>query len=136
MNYVNSFIAVAEDSLAQAGMPPPTKGARKSVALAQYEMLSAHPYKYTQEDILFESSTTLRERPNLSAAEKRGLREEFFAKPQACLRASALPKKFGWGFHFDADGGVAIYPVASEQYRNFANDGSLKQMKAMRSSRA
>lgn len=33
----------------------------------------------------------------VSAEEVAQLRQEFFNKPQACLRSSPLPKKHGWG---------------------------------------
>ncbi|WP_298711512.1 DUF6157 family protein [Micrococcus sp. 2A] len=40
-------------------------------------------------------------------------REAFFAKSQACLRASPLGKRHGWGLHHDAEGRVALVPLGS-----------------------
>jgi hypothetical protein len=103
----------------------------------QYELLSAHPYRLTQEDVLFE--TWLRRRPDageLAEDERAVLREAFFATPQACLRASPLPKKYGFGLHFDADGRAALCPVESEEYaRLSAGPAGVKVVKAMRSAR-
>lgn len=107
----------------------------------QYELLSAHPYRFTQDDVLFE--TWFRRRPGvvpmpgeLAEDERAVLREEFFARPQACLRASPLPKKYGFGLHFDADGRAALCPVESEEYaRLSARPAGVKVVEAMRSAR-
>jgi hypothetical protein len=68
-------------------------------------------------------------------AERKTAREQFFSRGQACLRASALGKKFGWGVHSDAQGRVAIFAVDSPEYRRLAADPGIKQVKAMRSKR-
>ena len=54
------------------------------------------------------------------------------------MRASALPKKYGWGVHYDSDGEMAIYPVESDEYRRMAegDGGRLQVLPAMRSRRA
>ncbi|WP_370872528.1 DUF6157 family protein [Paenibacillus zeirhizosphaerae] len=39
---------------------------------------------------------------------------------QACLRASMLPKKLGWGIHFNGEGKLALIPMESELYRSYA----------------
>lgn len=140
MNYVGAFIAVADDCPAREGLVPPTKpGRKRTVAAIQHAMLAGAPYRYTQEDVLFQ---TYAEGQGLSpeelAARGAALREEFFATPRACLRASPLPKRYGWGLHFDGEGRVALYPVDSAAYRAFiaGERGELKVLKAMRSSRA
>ena len=61
---------------------------------------------------------------------------EFFSKGQACLRASELGKRFGWGVHADAEGRVAIYAVDSKRYQALARDPDIKQVRAMRTKRA
>jgi hypothetical protein len=73
--------------------------------------------------------------PAEQTAQRESLQRAFFSKPRACFRASPLPKKFGWGVHYDADGRLAIYAVESDDYRRLTNDPSLKQLAAMRSSR-
>ena len=75
------------------------------------------------------------ERNGIPPEELAGRRAEFFSKGQACLRASPLPKSYGWGIHFDAESRVAIYPRCSAEYDRLRADSSLKQLKAMRSSR-
>ncbi len=70
-------------------------------------------------------------------AERAALRAHFFAKSQACLRASPLPKSYGWGLHFDGEGRVALCPMESEAYRRLvAGADGVKVLKAMRSRRA
>ena len=52
------------------------------------------------------------------------------------MRASALPKKYGWGVHFDEQGRMALYGMETDAYREFAAmTDTLKVLPAMRSSR-
>ncbi len=140
MNYVEAFIAIAEDCPVDHGVVPETKpGKKPTIAAIQYALLADAPYVYTQEDVLFHThAQTKAIAPEELAARSPALRAAFFAKPQACLRASPLAKQYGWGFHFDADGKVALYPRESDEYRAFADNasGTLKVMKAFRSRRA
>ena len=123
-NYVDTFIEVAEDCPVTVAEIPPTKEPR-TAAQIEYEMLIDKPYKYTSDDVLYESN-----------GHRRGLsREEFFAKPQPCFRASALGKKYGWGVHCDKDSKIGIYGLESEEYKRLASDGRIKHRKAMRSSK-
>jgi hypothetical protein len=133
MNYVDTFIEVADDCPAQIASVPAPKGDKKTLPMLQYEMIAHHPYAYTQEDILFE---TYAEYNQIPAADRPTERQKFFAKGQPCLRASALSKRYGWGIHSDASGRVALYAVESEDYQRLAGDASLKHTKAMRSKRA
>lgn len=124
-NYRSTFISVSEDCPAHTGVEPPLKEP-KTVARIQWEMLNAAPYGRTSDDIVY-----------ASGGARRGLsRDEFFATPQACLRASPLPKRYGWGLHFDANGHVAMYPVGSSDYERLSNDPNLTQLRAFRSRKA
>ena len=140
MNYVEAFIAIAEDCPVDHGVAPKTKpGKKPTIAAIQYALLADAPYVYTQEDVLFHTHAQIKAiAPEELATRDPALRAAFFAKPQACLRASPLAKQYGWGFHFDADGKVALYPGESGEYRAFADNqlGTLRVMKAFRSRRA
>jgi hypothetical protein len=135
MNYTDTFITVAEDCPVTTSVIPGVKSEKKPVAVIQYEMLADHPYKYTQEDVLFE---TFARHKGIPAEELKAraahMREEFFSKPQPCLRTSPLAKKFGWGFHFDPKGKVALYAVHSIEYKKFSKQAG-KVLKALRSAR-
>lgn len=139
MNYVDSFITVAEDCPVHKGVVPQTKSEQKrSVAVIQYELLADAPYVYTQEDVLFQTYVRHKAIPPKDLEGRReALRKEFFTKPQPCLRTSPLARKYGWGFHFDREGKVALYPMESSGYERFANgeQGGPKVMKAFRSRR-
>jgi hypothetical protein len=136
MNYTDTFVVVAEDSPATKGIVPEAKSGKKPVAAIQYDMLFGHPYKYTQEDVLFETYVRHKEIPAKELkAHGSKMREEFFAKPQPCLRTSPLAKKFGWGFHFDPKGKVALYAMDSPEYKKLSKQAG-KVLKALRSSRA
>lgn len=124
-NYYSTFIQVAEDCPAIKGTTP-KDSAPKSAARVQYEMLLSQPYQHTGDDVLY-----------VSTGQPKGVsREEFFLKGQPCLRASALPKRYGWGVHYDAQGKTALVGMETEQYRRFSSDTSLTQLRAMRNKKA
>ena len=125
MNDRNTFIAASEDCPKMGETPPSGK---QSVAEIHYEMLVEQPYRFTENDVLFESSAARR-------AGEKGDWEAFFANSPACLRTSPLVKRWGWGIHFDADGKTAAYAKGSEEYERLSQDGSLSQAKGMRSKR-
>lgn len=132
----NTFVLVAPDCPVKAAVIPVTKRAAASVAVIQHECLTAQPYKLTLEDLYFEVHVR---RAGLSQAEAKAraaeIRAALFAKPQACMRTSPLPKRYGWGVHYDEQGRLALYPMESKEYRRFAEgqvDG-VKVVAALRS---
>lgn len=131
-NYYNTLIEVAEDCPATHGEIPPMKGS-KSVANLQYEMLQGHPYEFTSDDILFAVFAQRNQIPEEELAEQRAL---FFAKGQACFRASPLTKRYGWGVHSNDEGRIALFGVETEAYQEMAANSAIEKTKAMRSSRA
>lgn len=139
MNYQETFITVAPDCPVSHSSIPTTKGDARPIHLIQYELLSQQPYTFTGEELIFE---TYVRRLGLSAAEVQAKRDqlwhELFSKPQACLRSSALAKKYGWGFHYDSLGRIAIYAMESKEYRRLSRGGPQdpKVLAAMRSKRA
>jgi len=133
-NYFNTFIQVAEDCPIAAAEVPPQKANERTVAAIQFEALYHHPYRYTSDDVLFQ---TFAEKKQLAGQEELAeAREAFFAKGQPCFRSSPLTKRYGWGVHSNADGKVALYALESEEYQKLSQDNGLKQVKAMRSKRA
>lgn len=109
------FIAIAPDSDAVRGTVP-RETAEPSVALRTYRLIAEHPYRYTSDDVLF---LVYADRNGIAEGERAAARKAFFAKPKACLRASALTKSYGWGVHADADARLALYGVETEEYRTF-----------------
>lgn len=130
-NYYNTFIAVAEDCPAVEAITPVPKGAHKTVALQQYELIAGNPYKYTQDDVLF---MVYAERQDIDVHDT-AARAAFFSKGQACLRASPLGKRYGWGVHCNEQGRVALYAVDSPEYSRLIKDKTLTQTRAMRTKR-
>ncbi|MFC4776050.1 DUF6157 family protein [Paenibacillus sp. GCM10023252] len=135
-NYYNTFIKVAPDSEAVCGLVPPDKKNGRTKASIEYELASAHPYGYTQEELLYELHVRHKgiTQEELDAKGTQ-LRDEFYQKPTACLRASTLAKKYGWGIHFNEEGKLALVAVDSPEYEQYAQDESLQVVNAMRSSR-
>lgn len=138
LHYFKTLIAVAEDCPVDHAVEPPGRGDAPTVAQLQHRMLRDHPHVYTQEDVLFD--VWLQRQPSeVSAGQPRDrLREAFFAKPQACLRASPLPKQFGWGLLFDDSGRVALCARDSSRYRHIVEgqEADVRILRAMRNKRA
>ncbi|MBK9579463.1 MAG: hypothetical protein IPO40_20525 [Fibrobacteres bacterium] len=131
-NYQNTFVAIADDCPVQKGVVPPAKGEAKTIANLQFELIGNHPYRYTSDEVLV---LVLMERNAIDPKRFEEVKAELFSKGQACLRASPLPKKYGWGIHFDEAGKTALVGSESKEYQAFLRDGSLKILKAMKSSR-
>jgi hypothetical protein len=135
MNYYTTLIAVADDCPVTRSTVPVAKAGKPTVATLQYAMIAREPHALTQEDVLFESWHA-RQSPDLTA-DVAALRQAFFARSQACLRASPLPKQYGFGLLFDRAGRVALCPMESAEYKRLvAGEGEVKVLKAMRTSRA
>ncbi|MDQ0858983.1 DUF6157 family protein [Bacillus sp. V2I10] len=138
LNYYQTFIAVSLDSPASEGLVPPVRKGKVTKPSIEYELLAANPYIYTQTDLIYEvhiRHKAISEEEIENRADQ--IRNELFQKSQACLRASMLPKKYGWGLHFDEDGKIALYGVESPEYHQFLEnkDGKMKVLNAMRNSR-
>lgn len=130
-NYFDTFIEVAEDTKANSGTKPPTKE-KKTVAEMQYELIAKNPYKHTSDDILFQ---VFADRNDLTKAEYKQAREQFFSKGQACFRTSPLTKTYGFGIHSNSNGKVALYGMETQEYQSFLADTKIKKVKAMKSSK-
>jgi hypothetical protein len=129
-NYTDSFIAVAADCRATCGETPSKPD---SIGALQLELLQAHPYALTSDDLLFEVHAR---RNGIAEPGRAAAHAAFFARSQACLRASPLVKTHGWGLHHDAEGRVAAYGVETDAYRDLAGRADLKQLPGMRNRRA
>ena len=136
MDYFNTLIEVAPDTRAVKGRVPPARGASKSIASLEYELIAGEPYVHTHEDVQFAVHLArTRASAGVEADAPPISREEFFATSHACMRASALPKTYGWGLHFDEHGKVALVGVETDRYRALVGDPSLAHTRAMRSKR-
>jgi hypothetical protein len=130
-NYTSAFIEVADDCKTETGVIPPQKS-EGTVAQIQYDLISQNPYGLTSDDVVFLTHAT---RKNIPSSELQTARAALFSKGQPCLRASPLPKTYGWGVHFDAESRIAIYSKDSAEYQQLRTDPSLKHLKAMRNSK-
>ncbi|WP_199621370.1 DUF6157 family protein [Paenibacillus alkalitolerans] len=138
MSYVNTFIKVAPDCPVTSSVVPVAKRESKPVHVIQYELLSQNPYQFTHEELLFEVHIRHKAISNEELLRRRdGIWAELFEKKHPCLRASLLPKKYGWGVHFNDEGKIALYGMETPEYERFDNGdhGSHTLLTAMRSSR-
>ena len=132
-NYFDTLIEVADDCPAVTGQIPPVNANAPSVATIQFELISQHPYAFTSDEIIFRVYAI---RNDLAASDYAIAKKEFFSKGQACLRSSALVKRYGWGIHADHRGKVALIGLETDDYKKYCSDISLKKVKAMRSKKA
>lgn len=140
VDYVDTFIAVADDSQATEGTPPPVSPENPSVAARTYRMIAEHPYDFTSGDVVF---TVFADRHGIPDDKRAAARVEFYSRSQACLRSSDLGKRYGWAIHADAGGRVALVGVDTPEYAEFASGrrrsksgAPITLTKAMRRSRA
>ncbi len=131
-DYVNTFIEIAEDCKAEKGVEPPLKEDKKSIARLQYELLLTNPYKFTSDELIFNIYAI---RNLITEEQKEAEKERLFSKGQACMRSSSLPKKYGWGIHFDENAKMAIYSITSKEYIEFKISPGIIHKKAMRSAK-
>lgn len=122
-NYHNTLITVSSDCPVSVSTPPSKKG---SIAELQFSKLYAAPYCMTSDELLF--AVEIERNGDVSA-------EEYFAKPKACLRASPLVKKHGFGLHHDSNGRVALVPMESSAYAELEQDTSVIKRAGIRSNR-
>jgi hypothetical protein len=128
-NYYRTFITASPDATALRGEDPRPG----SMAGHCLELLRALPYGLTSDELLFELHA---HRQALPPAAREDARAGFLARPQACLRASPLVKRYGWGLHHDAQGRVAAYGVDTAEYRALATARDIAVVAGMRSRRA
>ncbi len=133
MNYYDTLIEVADDCPAKEAQVPQAKGAKKTKAVVEYELLAKHPYKYTEEDIAFEMYAVLHDIPKAIWPTER---KKFLSKGHPHLRVSALAKRYGWGIHNNAEGKIALVAVESPEYKQLLNDPRITKIRAFRSKRA
>ena len=126
--YHDTLITVAPDSTSGGGTVP-----ARGVAAFQYALLAGHPHEFTQAEVLFR--TAHRDVPGDPQKLRAAHWDAFFAQPRACLRASPLPKSYGWGLHFDARGRVALIDMTAPEYRQLMETPSVKVVPALRSAR-
>ena len=138
VDYTDTFITTAPDFVGDRATAPTKRAGKPTVASATYAMVIDDPYRYRASDVIFR---VWADRQDLPESDRAEAWNRFYAKGRACLRASDLPKRYGWGVHSDADGRIALYPVESPEYARLrdgiAPDGTAVTVRpAMRSRRA
>lgn len=132
----DTFILIAEDCPATTGAVPLPRGDKPTVAALEYAFLAAAPYTLTHRELVLRVEARRRGLPDdLASDEKAALEAELFAKPRACMRASPLPKSYGWGVHHDGEGRIGLAAAGSPEYARLAA-AAPTVVKAMRSKRA
>jgi hypothetical protein len=133
MNYHDTLIEVADDCPATKAQVPHARGAKKTKAVVEYQLLIQHPYTCNEEDIAFQVYAALHDIPKATLPTER---KKFLSKGHPHLRVSPLAKRYGWGIHNNADGKIALIAVESPAYKQHLHDPGTTKIKAFRSSRA
>jgi hypothetical protein len=129
-NYSSTLILASPDCPVRAGTIPAKPG---TIAAIQYEMLSEAPGRMSSDDLLLAVEAR---RKDVEDSYLAAFRKTFFAKPQACLRASPLVKSYGWGIYHDADSKIVLVGCETEEYKALAENPSIKKVAGMRSRRS
>lgn len=87
VDYVDTFIAVANDCTATKGTPPPLNPENPSVVSRTHQMIAKAPYEFTSGDVIF---TVWADRHEIAATDRAEARVAFYSKSQACMRSSDL----------------------------------------------
>jgi Family of unknown function (DUF6157) len=101
--------------------------------VVEYELLVEHPYTFTEEDVASEVHAVLHDIPKVRRPTER---KKFLSEGHPHLRVSALAKRYGWGFHNDAEGKLALIAVESPEYKRLLEDPRTAKVRAFRSTRA
>lgn len=139
MSYTDTFIRIAEDCPVETGTIPVSDRLLPPAHVIQYHLLADSPYRYNHEELLCQVYVRHKAIPE---AEHESRREEIwtalFSKNHPCLRASMLPKKYGWGVHYDAEGKIALYAKESPEYDYYTtkDEAGVKLLNAMRNKRS
>ncbi|MGV3587549.1 MAG: DUF6157 family protein [Adhaeribacter sp.] len=136
MSYKNTLIKVAVDCPVSKSEIPVAKTKNKPVHVFQYELLTAKPYTYNHEELVYQVFVLQKEIPAATLetdADK--IKQELFSKGHPCMRASSLTKRYGWGAHYNQEGRIAIYPLESDEYKTLLEAENIKVVPAMKSKR-
>jgi hypothetical protein len=133
MTFLNTFVRTAPDCPESAGIEPACRGGKKPVHLIQLELLRSAPHHFTHESLVVESELLREPSTGETRAE---ILSRIRSKPLPCLRCSPLAKRYGWGFHFDGEGKIAVHAAGSKAYQKLAADPKLEQVPAIRSKKA
>lgn len=124
--YMNAFITLAPDCPATAGTVPKQA---TSIAGLEHALLTERPYHYTGEEMIL---AVQRHHKGIGDADLDVFAATFFAKPHPCMRASMLPKRWGWGVHYDEQGRIALYGAETDKYCRLSARTDLRVMAAVR----
>ncbi|MFC1805592.1 DUF6157 family protein [Planctomycetota bacterium] len=119
--YREELIEVAEDCPVDHAVEPPDDRPNKTRARIAYEMLSEHPYQYTEIEFFHELDVVRRCKPNAKIRSYQ-------------IKRFPLVQKYGWGIHRNQQGKLALVAMESDRYRELQR--TIKRTKSYRKSRA
>ena len=136
---VDCFVPVAADCPTPYAVVPESAREPTPVHLLQYQLLSGEPYRYTLAELIVQVHVRRMGPEVAEAADLDAVRTALFERPHPCMRASMLPKRYGWGVHYDTAGRIALCALGSPEYERFVDAGRRGEIRvtpAMRNRRA
>lgn len=103
------FILVSPDCPVDRGTVPEGSIEHKPIVVHQYEVLSQHPYEYSERELSYEVHIV-----------RRGKQEGELQLHKYDLKRSKLLKKYGWGIHYNEDRKLALVGRETEEYERLA----------------
>lgn len=130
MNYYDTLILVSDDCPVHESKVPESNQKKQTMAEIEYRLLNENPVFYTQDNLQFEVHM---KHKNISESQREKEKTCFLGKSRACMRSSALPKRFGWGIYFNSNGKAELVPVESQRYQDLQKQDDIIKLKALKS---
>ncbi len=109
------FIMVSPDCPADKGTVPEVRTEPKPIYVHQYEVLSQHPYEYTEAGLSHEVHIV-----------RRGKLEGELQLDKYNLARSKLCKRYGWGIHYNEERKLALVGCETEEYERLARRAQIR----------
>ena len=136
VDYMDTFIAVADDCPVERGTIPPGD---TSAAARAFRLIRENPYGFTSGDVLFAIHAP---RQGIAPAQSVAARRESYTRGRPCPRTSDLCRRYGRGTHADSTGRVALVAMETPEYAEFvsgrrrgASGSTITRAKALRRAR-
>lgn len=113
------LILVAANCPVNKGTEPPDDRKSKTISRIKFELLTAKPYEFTEEEFFKNVHHVIRNKSDLK------IKSYLLARVQ-------LARQWGWGIHRDSNGKLALVGWETPEYRRLKNDPSVKQTRAYR----
>ena len=132
MAYTNTLILISDDCPTATALDPSRNRDTRTRAEIEFDLLQAQPHHFDHKAFTHRVHVEYKGQSGDTPLAF----DEFHAKGQPCMRASALVKRFGWGAHYDGEGRISLVAADGPDYARLAASDDIKTLKGMRNKRA